>query len=241
MRLPRIVVAVALVGVTIMALSSFFGAAGGKPADAAPAALPKPELDLKADQGAPAGTTRSAVFGAGCFWCVEGVFEQFEGVKDAVSGYAGGTKETANYKAVCTGTTAHAEVVKIDYDPSKITYGGLLQILFASHDPTTKDAQGPDHGPQYRSAIFYQNDEEKRVAEAYIKQLDAAKAFADPIVTTLEPLKPDGFYAAEAYHQDYAVCNPNQGYIRAIALPKIVKARKQFKDQLKPETQPAAK
>ncbi|RYG77845.1 peptide-methionine (S)-S-oxide reductase, partial [bacterium] len=166
-----------------------------------------------------------AVLAGGCFWCTEGVFEQIPGVSDVESIYAGGTKETANYEAVCSGTTGHAEAIRITYDPAKVTYGYLLKIFFSiAHDPTTLNRQGNDVGTQYRSAVFYANDEEKRVAEAYIKQLTDAKVFTDPITTTLEPLT--AYYPAEKYHQDYAKANPDQGYIRAMATPKIEKAKK---------------
>ena len=224
-----------------MALTSFFALFGGaceQPAHAA-AELPKPALDVQADKAAKPGETRTAVFAGGCFWCVEAVYEQLDGVTDATSGYAGGRKETAHYEMVCTGSTGHAEAVEITYEPAKITYGELLRVFFTVHDPTTKDQQGPDHGPQYRSAIFYLNDEQKQVAEAYVKQLEQAKAFSRPIVTTIEPLKPDAFYPAEAYHQNYAACNPNNMYIIQQALPKIAKVREKFKSQLKPATQPA--
>jgi peptide methionine sulfoxide reductase msrA/msrB len=174
-----------------------------------------------------------AVFAGGCFWCVEGVFEQLDGVIEAVSGYAGGEAKTANYKDVCTGTTGHAEAVKIIYDPRKISYEKLLQVHFATHDPTTLNRQGNDSGPQYRSAIFYANDKEKELAQAFIADLNDSKHFKTPIVTTLEPLK--AFYPAEAYHQNYVCRNPNQGYIEAIALPKVAKVREKFKDIVKPE------
>lgn len=193
-------------------------------------ALPKPAIDLPASK---AGETRTVVFAGGCFWCTEGAFSQFRGVKDVVSGYAGDTKETADYQTVCTGTTNHAEAIKITYDPNVISYGQLLQIFFVAHDPTTKDRQGNDVGRQYRSAIFYANDDEKKVAQEYIKQLNDAKVFDDPIVTTLEPLKE--FYQAEGYHQDYVFNNPNAGYVRACALPKMAKVRQAYKDWLKGE------
>jgi peptide-methionine (S)-S-oxide reductase len=218
-----------------MAALSFFGAGrDGAAHGASKDVLPAPEVNLESEKSAKEGDTRTAVFANGCFWCTEAVFEQLEGVNDVVSGYAGGTKETANYEAVCSGRTGHAEAVRVTYEPAKISYGQLLRVFFATHDPTTKDRQGPDTGPQYRSAIFYANDEEKKVAEAYLKQLTAAKAFDRPIVTTLEPLKPDGFYEAEIYHQNYAVCNPNNPYIRAQATPKVRKVRESFKDQVKP-------
>jgi peptide methionine sulfoxide reductase msrA/msrB len=174
-----------------------------------------------------------AVFAGGCFWCVEAVFEQLDGVLDVVSGYAGGDAATANYGAVSTGRTGHAEAVKIVYDPRKISYEQLLKVHFATHDPTTLNRQGNDVGPQYRSAIFYANQREKELAEAFIADLSRAKVFKRRIVTTLEPL--GGFYPAEAKHQDFVVCNPTQPYVRAVALPKVEKVRERFKDLLKPE------
>lgn len=190
--------------------------------------LPAPATDLPATQGA---SKQSLVLAGGCFWCVEAVFEQLEGVTDVVSGYAGGTAETANYEAVSAGSTKHAEVVQVTYDPAKISFGQLLRVFFATHDPTTKDRQGPDWGKQYRSAVFHANEDEKRVAEAYIKQLNDAKVFDQPIVTTLEPL--DKFHLAEKYHQDYVVHNPGNGYVRQWALPKVKKVRESFPEQLK--------
>ena len=199
------------------------------PGTGAGGSLPAPEADVP--RAAEAGTPRTAVFAGGCFWCVEAVFEELAGVEEALSGYSGGAAETADYRTVCTGTTDHAEVVRIVYDPSKITYGQLLRVFFATHDPTTPNRQGPDVGPQYRSAVFYGNDDEKRVAQAYIAQLDKAGVFPRPIVTQLEPLQ--AFYEAEAYHQDYARQNPAHPYIRAHALPKIDKLRTRFPDLLK--------
>jgi peptide-methionine (S)-S-oxide reductase len=222
-----------------MAITGFLGAACDKPAQASPAALPMPDVDLQADKAAKPGELHTIVVAGGCFWCIEGVYDQLAGVTKAESGYAGGTKETATYEQVCTARTGHAEAVKITYDPSKITYGQLLRVLFTVIDPTTKDRQGPDSGPQYRSAVFYENDDQKKVAEAYIKQLDAAKVFSKPIVTTLEPLKPDAFYKAEDYHQKYVACHLRQPYIVHEALPKVDKVREQFKDQVKPAETPA--
>ena len=178
-----------------------------------------------------ASALATVVFAGGCFWCVEAVFEELEGVIEAVSGYAGGTKATANYQAVCTGKTGHAEAVQIRYDTSKITYENLLNVHFATHDPTQLNRQGNDVGPQYRSAIFYANDQEKTIAEASIKGLTDQMVFRRAIVTTLEPLTE--FFPAETYHQNYVCNNPNQGYVRAIALPKVMKVRKKFKDRLK--------
>jgi peptide-methionine (S)-S-oxide reductase len=229
------IVGLIFLGVLAMAALSFFAAGReGSAHGASKDVLPAPQVNLESEKNAKEGETRTAVFANGCFWCTEAVFEQLEGVNDVVSGYAGGTRETANYEAVCTGRTAHAEAVRVTYEPAKISYGQLLRVFFATHDPTTKDRQGPDTGPQYRSAIFYSSDEEKKVADAYIKQLTAAKAFDRPIVTTREPLKPDGFYEAEIYHQNYAVCNPNNPYIRSQAVQKVKKVREQFKDQVKP-------
>jgi peptide methionine sulfoxide reductase msrA/msrB len=177
----------------------------------------------------------SVVFAGGCFWCVEAVFEELDGVIEAISGYAGGDAATANYTEVCSGRTGHAEVVKIKYDPNKIAYEDLLTVHFATHDPTQLNRQGADVGTQYRSAIFYASDEEKALAAAVIEDLTDQKVFSRPIVTTLEPL--EKFYEAEAKHQNYVCLNPNQGYVRGVALPKVAKVRKQFKDRLK-ETSP---
>jgi peptide methionine sulfoxide reductase msrA/msrB len=189
--------------------------------------------------GADASPERAtAVFAGGCFWCTEAVFEELDGVIDAVSGYAGGTRETADYETVCTGTTGHAESIEIIYDPRKISYEKLLAVFFATHDPTTKNRQGNDVGPQYRSAIFYADERERALAAAYIEDLTDAKVFARPIVTTLEPLT--GFYPAETYHQNYVCLNPNQGYVRMVALPKVAKVREKFADLLK-ETSPLAR
>lgn len=173
----------------------------------------------------------TAVFAGGCFWCVEAVFEELDGVIDAVSGYAGGSQETANYEDVCTGTTGHAEAVQIVYDPAKIDYRKLLEVHFATHDPTTLNRQGNDTGPQYRSAVFYADEDEKRAAQELIDELTRAHAFTNPIATTLEPLH--GFYPAETYHQNYVCMNPRQSYVRAVALPKVDKVRKLFARDLK--------
>ncbi len=186
--------------------------------------FPDPVMDLPAPRD---GRPRTAVLAGGCFWCVEAVFEQLEGVLDVVSGYAGGDACTARYELVSTGQTGHAEVVKITYDPKRITYGQLLKIFFAvAHDPTQLNRQGPDVGPQYRSAIFYATEEEKRVAESYIRQLQEARVFDRPVVTRLEPLR--GFYPAEEYHQDYARRNPFSPYILAQSAPKVRKLEKTF-------------
>lgn len=184
---------------------------------------PTAELATHGEDTSPAIVAK-AVFAGGCFWCVEAVFEEIDGVVDAISGYAGGTPETANYQAVCTGKTGHAEVVEILYDPSKVTFDALLRVHFATHDPTTLNRQGNDVGPQYRSAVFYSDEKEKAIAETMIRELDEQKVFPSKIVTTLEPLT--AFYPAEAYHQNYVCRNPRQPYVRAVALPKVEKLRK---------------
>jgi peptide methionine sulfoxide reductase msrA/msrB len=176
-----------------------------------------------------AGTpTATAVLAGGCFWCTEAAFEQLSGVLDVESGYAGGAAETANYETVCSGQTGHAEAIRITYDPQRIRYGQLLDVFFDAHDPTQLNRQGGDIGTQYRSAIFYADDAQRKEAEAKIGALTAAHAHPHPIVTTLEPLK--AFYPAEAYHQDYARQNPTQGYIRAHAIPKACKVRAKHPD-----------
>ena len=192
-----------------------------------PEKFPEPELDSALRDG-----EQQTVLAGGCFWCVEAVYAQLDGVRDVTNGYAGGTAETADYDTVCSGRTGHAEVVRVRFDPAKITFGQILKVFFSiAHDPTEKDRQGNDIGRQYRSAIFYTDDEQKRVAQAYIRQLDAAKVFARPIVTELTPL--DAFYEAEPYHKDYARRNPQSGYIQAVAAPKVAKVRHYYKDRLK--------
>jgi peptide-methionine (S)-S-oxide reductase len=186
-------------------------------------ALPAPAADEAAGQA----TTATAVFAGGCFWGVQGVFQRIEGVTNAVSGYAGGAKETATYEKTNSGRTGHAEAVRISYDPRKITYGKLLQIFFSvAHDPTQLNRQGPDIGTQYRSTIFPTNDEQARLARAYIDQLDQARIYKKKIATTIEPGHP--FYAAESYHQDYLTLHPNQPYIVINDLPKVANLKRLF-------------
>jgi peptide-methionine (S)-S-oxide reductase len=193
-----------------------------------PEQFPDPAIDA-----APTSGEQTAVLAGGCFWCVEAVYLQLDGVRSVKSGYAGGTADTADYETVCSGRTDHAEAVEIRFDPTKLSYGKLLKVFFSiAHDPTTRDRQGSDVGRQYRSAIFYANDEQKRIAAAYITQLDAAKLFDRPIVTELASL--ERFYEAEAYHQNYAARNPGQPYIAYTALPKVKKVRTYYADQLKP-------
>lgn len=191
-------------------------------------AVPKPVLDSpKTLQG-----RQTAVFAGGCFWCTEAVFELIKGVDTVVSGYAGGDKKTAHYQMVGSGATKHIESIQITYDPAKITYGQLLMVFFgAAHDPTQIDRQGPDSGKQYRSAIFYQTDDQKRIAEAYIQQLNEAKVFSKKIAT--EVLALPEFYPAESYHQDYVKHNPNEGYVVVNSIPKVKKTKALFPDLLK--------
>ncbi|QKZ11782.1 peptide-methionine (S)-S-oxide reductase MsrA [Spirosoma sp. KUDC1026] len=172
-----------------------------------------------------------ATFGTGCFWCTEALYESLDGVIDAVSGYEGGQKANPTYKEVCTGTTGHAECVEVTYDPSKITYQELLEAFFRSHDPTTLNRQGADVGTQYRSVIFYHNDEQKQLAQTAKDELNKAGAYANPIVTEISPATT--FYEAEAYHQSYFANNPNQGYCAFVIAPKLDKFKKVFKEKLK--------
>jgi peptide-methionine (S)-S-oxide reductase len=194
-----------------------------------PSDFPDPERDIAAKPGAGEAV---AVFAGGCFWCTEAVYRELDGVKDVKSGYAGGTAETADYKTVCTGRTGHAEAIEIRYDPARTSFGQLMKIFFSvAHDPTQLNRQGNDVGPQYRSAIFYADDEQRQAAQAYIAQLNRAKVFDQPIVTTLEPL--ETFYLGEDYHQDYARLNPNQPYIAYVSAPKVAKLRKYYSEKLK--------
>jgi peptide-methionine (S)-S-oxide reductase len=175
-------------------------------------------------------TMKTATFGAGCFWCVEAVYQELKGVKKVVSGYAGGTVKNPTYQQVCTGTTGHAEVAQITYDPEVVTFPELLEVFWKTHDPTTLNRQGADSGTQYRSVIFYHDDEQKKLAEKYKTKLDASGAFNSPIVTQIAKL-PE-FYPAENYHQNYYRANPNQGYCQFVIVPKLEKFRKVFHDKL---------
>ena len=191
---------------------------------AQPASFPVPALDIP---GSVAQGKQTAVLAGGCFWGMEAVFDRLKGVTNVVSGFAGGDKKTAHYERVAEGDTGHAESVKITYDPSKITYGQLLMVYFSvAHDPTQLNRQGPDAGTQYRSAIFYADDDQRRIAEAYIKQLDNAHVFQRPIVTQVVPYT--GFYAAENYHQRYLDNHPDEPYIVYNDLPKLSALKKQY-------------
>jgi peptide-methionine (S)-S-oxide reductase len=189
--------------------------------------FPDPALDNKTQRG-----KQTAVLAGGCFWCTEVVFQQIEGVEKVVSGYSGGDAATAHYDMVSTGTTGHAEVVQVTFDPQKISYGQLLKVFFdIAHDPTQLNRQGPDRGPQYRSAIFYNSPEQKKIGEAYIKQLDQAKIFRSPIVTQVVELK--AFYPAEAHHQNFCNRNPQNPYVQGVAMPKVQKAKDKIPELLK--------
>jgi len=177
------------------------------------------------------GTMESITLGGGCFWCVEAVYQRLEGVLSVVSGYTGGHVENPSYEAVCSGTTGHAEVCQIEFDPSVVSFAEVLEVFWGTHDPTTKDRQGNDVGPQYRSAIFWHNKEQEKAAKAYMEQLNASGTWPNPIVTKIEPLKT--FYRAEDDHQDYFNQNPTAGYCNAIIRPKVAKFKKQFSDKLK--------
>lgn len=212
------ILCVAVVGVTL--------ACGAGAAATTATAIPDPAMD------APLATSRgeqTAVVAGGCFWGIQAVFQHVKGVKSVTSGYAGGAAKTAHYEMVSTGETGHAESVRITYDPSQVSYGKLLKVFFAvAHDPTELNRQGPDTGTQYRSAIFYSNEEQQRIAQAYVAQLGQAKVFGRSIVTQITPL--DAFYKAEDYHQDYATRHPDEPYIAINDLPKVENLRKQLPD-----------
>lgn len=176
-------------------------------------------------------TTRVATLAGGCFWCLEAVFEQLRGVTKVMSGYTGGHVANPSYEAVCTGTTGHAEVTQVTFDPDQTSFRDLLGVFFSIHDPTTLDRQGGDAGTQYRSAIFYHDEEQRRDADEFVRELEAEHVFDDPIVTKLEPLK--AFYPAEEYHREYYRRNPNQAYCRAVIAPKVAKLRSKYLEKLK--------
>jgi peptide-methionine (S)-S-oxide reductase len=183
-----------------------------------------------ADDGAE-GKPAKATFAGGCFWCTEAVYAELKGVKGVTSGYIGGQVPNPTYKQVCTGLTGHAEAIEIEYDPAVVPFEKLLEVFFATHDPTTLNRQGADVGTQYRSGVFYHDAEQKRIAEQVIAKLNAARVFPGPIVTEVTPAST--FYAAEDYHQDYFANNPFQPYCQAVAAPKVEKVRKVFKDLVK--------
>jgi len=221
----RHVLLAAMAGACLVALGLHLGIGSASAAESA-VVLPAPAVD----ENAAGRHSETAVFAGGCFWGVQGVFQHVKGVSNAVSGYAGGAKDTAHYETVSGGNTGHAESVQVTFDPTQVSYGKLLQVYFSvAHDPTQLNYQGPDHGSQYRSQIFYTNAAQKAVAEKYIAQLDAAKAYPKPIVTKLAPLA--GFYPAEAYHQDYLTLHPTADYIATFDMPKIASLKTLFADQ----------
>lgn len=194
--------------------------------------FPDPAVDNKSSSGGPGKGMQTAVLAGGCFWCVEAVFQQIEGVEKVVSGYSGGEAATAHYEIVSTGTTGHAESVEVTYDPRKISYGKVLKVFFSvAHDPTQLNRQGHDVGTQYRSVIFYSNPEQKRIAEAYIAQLDRAGVFRSPIVTKVVELK--SFYPAEEHHQNFCRRNPTNPYVVNVAMPKVEKVSKEVPELAK--------
>lgn len=218
----------ALIAVIAMAFFAFAGNRNGSPATGS-VALPNPSVD------APLALTpgkQTAVLAGGCFWGIQAVFQHVKGVKEATSGYSGGSVASPDYEEVSSGNTGHAESVKITFDPSQVSYGQLLKVFFSvAHDPTELNRQGPDSGTQYRSVIFYGNEEQQRIAEAYIVQLQQAKLFSAPIVTQVVPLK--AFYVAEAYHQNYATLHPDNPYIAINDAPKVEHLRLQLPDLYK--------
>jgi peptide-methionine (S)-S-oxide reductase len=217
------------IAILIAVLITLIGAVAWNKASAAAKTLPDPAVDSPL---AAKSSRQSAVFAGGCFWGVQAVFQHVKGVKDATSGYSGGSASTAEYEQVGTGSTGHAESVKITFDPAQVSYGQLLKVFFSvAHDPTELNRQGPDTGSQYRSVIFYADDEQKRIAETYISQLDQAKSFSDRIVTQVVPLK--AFYTAESYHQNYATLHPDNPYIAINDAPKVDHLRQQFPDLYK--------
>jgi peptide-methionine (S)-S-oxide reductase len=223
-RLSRRHILAGLLALSALATPSVSQVAVGQEA---PVIIPAPSLDL--DEG---GDTAVAVFAGGCFWGVQGVFQRVKGVVNAVSGYSGGAAETATYDLTSRGNTGHAETVEITYDPSVVSFGELMHVYFSvAHNPTQLNYQGPDHGTQYRSTIFTLNEDQARVAQAYIDQLDAANLFEAPIVTTLEPF--EAFYPAEQYHQDFLTLNPSWPYIVIHDLPKIAALEEIFPDKFR--------
>jgi peptide-methionine (S)-S-oxide reductase len=213
----------------LMAVAALFGLSGRSAAEGA-VALPPPVAN--ATDGA--ASTQKVVLAGGCFWGVQAVFQHVKGVKEAVSGYAGGEKSTATYGQVSTGRTGHAESVEVTFDPHVVSFGTILQVYFSvAHNPTELNYQGPDSGTQYRSEIFYENDEQRHIAQAYIAQLEQARLFAAPIVTKVEQLK--GFYPAEAYHQNYATLNPDSPYIAVNDLPKVANVNGLYADLYRPK------
>jgi peptide-methionine (S)-S-oxide reductase len=232
MRTPHVGRTIAITLIAAFVAWTAIRAPGARPAETPNASLfPKPAVDAPL---AASSKEDTAVFSGGCFWGVQGVFEHVKGVKSATSGYSGGHVKNPAYEVVSMGVTGHAESVLVKYDPSKITYGQLLMVFFSvAHDPTQLNRQGPDSGSQYRSALFYSNDEQKRIATSYIAQLNSAAVYSRPIVTQVAPF--EAFYRAEDYHQDYLKNNPNNPYIVYNDLPKIERLKKEFPTLYRPD------
>jgi peptide methionine sulfoxide reductase msrA/msrB len=216
---------VPLLAISLFLVCATFFVRSGEAADA------KKDAAEPAQSQSESSTLQKATFGSGCFWCTEAVFEQLKGVHSAVSGYSGGRVENPTYKAVCTGRTGHAEVIQVTFDPKEISYAELLEVFWRTHDPTTRNRQGPDSGTQYRSAVFFHNPEQKRLAEEYKRKLDASGAFRSRIVTEISAF--EKFYPAEDYHQDYFRRNSRAQYCAVVIVPKLEKFKKVFKDKLK--------
>jgi peptide-methionine (S)-S-oxide reductase len=218
-----------LAGLAAIPVASFMSTAFPASSQEAPVVIPPPDRDLEET-----GESATAILAGGCFWGVQGVFQRVKGVRNAVSGYSGGSAETATYERTGRGDTGHAETVEITYDPSEVSFGELLHIFFSvAHNPTQLNYQGPDRGTQYRSTIFFQSPDQEAVARDYITQLDGTGLFEGPIVTTLEPF--DEFYAAEQYHQDFLTLNPDWPYIRVHDLPKIAALEEIFPEKFRAE------
>ena len=230
MQSPYIGRGIAFVVIVGLVAWTAIRALGSRPPETPKLTFPAPAIDAPL---AAARSQQTAVFAGGCFWGVQAVFEHLKGVSSATSGYAGGYVKSPSYETVSMGVTGHAETVSITYDPSQITYGRLLMVFFSvAHDPTQWNRQGPDTGSQYRSAIFYTSAEQKRIAQAYIAQLDNAKVYSRPVVTKVEPLR--GFYPAEGYHQDYLKNNPDNPYVVYNDLPKLENLKKDFPNLYRP-------
>ncbi len=224
MQSPIIGRTIAIAIIVLLVGWTAFRSLSARPPAAPSAAMPLPTLDAPL---APVAGRQTAVFAGGCFWGMQAVFEQLRGVNQAVSGYSGGFLKSPSYEAVSMGLTGHAESVQVTYDPSQVSYGQLLMVYFSvAHDPTQWNRQGPDTGSQYRSAIFYTSDEQKRIAESYIAQLSTAHVYSRPIVTKVEKL--DAFYPAEAYHQDYVKNYPDSSYVVMNDLPKLARLQQEF-------------
>ena len=193
--------------------------------------MAEPKKTTRDDSETPADQLEKATFGSGCFWCTEAVFQQLKGVKSVVSGYSGGRTKNPTYAEVCTGNTGHAEVIQVTFDPKVVSYVDLLEVFWKTHDPTTLNRQGADHGTQYRSVIFYHNEAQQKLANEYLKKLDASGAFDKPIVTEISPLKE--FYPGEAYHQNYFRDNPDNPYCTTVIARKVAKFKSVFKDKIR--------